>query len=194
MRNAFLSICLLICLSSTCYGLQIAPPWDDWTFPTPGPGIIVQIVPPDDIAAVLVPDGVQSLASHYFDSAERAEIINGTQLRMDISVVTSEWTMGSSWGVEPLSSIVIQSPSNPWLEIAPVVDWIWDGQSDETRTMVFNIPAQVDNPYINLMLITNRGVVDEAGFIYLHNAFLVPEPITAALLGLGSLILVRRRK
>jgi hypothetical protein len=193
MRNAFLSICLLICLSSACYGLQIAPPWDDWTFPTGG-DVVVQIIPPDDIAAVLVPDGVQSLASHYFDSAERAEIINGTQLRMDISVVASEWTMGSSWGVEPLSSILIQSPSNPWLEIAPVVDWIWDGQSDETRTMVFNIPAQGDNLYINLTLITNRGVVDEAGFIYLHNAFLIPEPTTIALLGIGSFVLLGRKR
>ncbi len=193
MSKTFLSICLLICLSSTCYGLQIAPPWDDWTFPDPGPGIIIQIIPPDDIAAVLVPDGWQFLAGHDFDSAERGETRNGTQLKMDISVVASEWTMSAGW-VKPIDMIVVQSSFNSWQEIAPVEEWIWDGQADETRTMVFNIPAQGDVSYLNLTLNTNRGITEEAGFIYLHNAYLVPEPITAALLGLGGLALVRRKK
>ena len=194
MRNAFLSICLLICLSSTCYGLQIAPPWDDWTFPHVDGDVGVLIIPPDDIAAVFVPsDGWQFLAGHDFDSAERAETRNGTQLRMDITVVASEWTMSSGW-VRPIDMIVVQSPSNWWQEIVPVQEWIWDGQADETRTMLFNIPAQGDVSLLNLTLYTNRGMTEQAGLIYLHNAYLVPEPITAALLGLGSLMLIRRKK
>lgn len=99
------------------------------------------------------------------------------RIQIDITLIASEWTIGNGW-VKPIECIVIQTDSGDWQQLDPVETAAWDGASDKTFTVTFEVPAQTPPELTrgSLLIITNYGDVTAAGSFYFDNVRLLgPE-------------------
>lgn len=126
---------------------------------------------------VFVPSGWQKAITRDLtgDANLLAALGKAAQLKVDITLKAKEWNIGTGW-VKAIECIVIQSDMGGWQQIDPADgDTAWDGQSDKTVTVTFDIPAQTppDLTHGNITIITNYDGVTTAGNFYFDNVRLV---------------------
>jgi hypothetical protein len=133
-------------------------------------------------------------------------VYNNYRFSIDISVYADEWTMDTTvgWTTSPTVGLLLNPGSGQWWEMPgisigePAAKYGNPG-ADYTITASWNY-AQYRDQITNfngvckfILKFVDYGYLGNASF-YVDNARLTPEPTTIALLGLGSLALLRRKK
>lgn len=99
------------------------------------------------------------------------------QIKVDITLKAKEWDIGSGW-IKAIEALVIQSDRGGWQQFEPVGagDAVaWDGKTDKTFTITFEIPEQTPPALTQgkVILITSYDGVTTAGNFYYDNVRLM---------------------
>jgi len=127
-----------------------------------------------------------------------ADFQANNEFSIDVTRLAADW-VGSGW-----SNLVVAVQANyGGIQYDKQFDdfgtW-WDGSADLTETITVDYSIDVKQEglglpdWVQICFGQNSGGFDPGGSYYVDNAQLIPEPTTIALLGLGSLALLRRRK
>ena len=139
----------------------------------------------------------QSLAIKL-DAAQKAAFMASDTFSIDMSVAA---TPGITEGYTQLAEVAMNGDGPGWTSVIggnPINFYWWEGRSDETQTLTVDYSAfrdaLINTNYIEIILALNTGG-GAPPEMYFDNAQLtgVPEPATMVLLGLGGLILRRRK-
>jgi PEP-CTERM motif len=191
MSRVIISVCLVLFLVSVSYGdyqldLTTLNSWGPVIVPNPGPG-------GDGIGVVV---GIGGGFIGMVDVPDPAAFANNTKVELDVSVLGSDWQGDNGFQF----GLVVNSDLTGWKQ-ADVGAW-YSGLSgqDFTETVTFDYSAFKTGSscaWAQIGLYQNSysadGSITEAVY-YLDNLRLTPEPATMALMGLGGLALIRRRK
>ncbi len=110
-------------------------------------------------------------------------------ISLDVTMPADEWT-GGGWAQ---LEIISNSEKGGWVSLGA------QGLSLGTNSLAYDYSGVVINPadpggYNEFVVVTNRGGWETEGFTYFDNIQLTPEPATIALLGLGGLALLRKKR
>jgi hypothetical protein len=102
---------------------------------------------------------------------------NTRQIKVDITLKAKEWDIGAGW-IKAIEALVIQDDRGNWQQFDPVGDGdavAWDGKTDKTFTIAFDIPEQTPPPLTQgkIILITSYDGVTTAGNFYFDNVRLL---------------------
>ncbi|MFA5239939.1 MAG: PEP-CTERM sorting domain-containing protein [Phycisphaerae bacterium] len=220
MSRKLIFIVLMFSLISTSYGEYIIGDWensgsgweddglDGWSgtnnelYPgqtvgvTHGVGSLLMIGPTDPcMATSLWYDGGP-------DAGARAAMLGNTHIRIDVTRPMGYWVEDSDPNTVATSTftVVVQGGGPTGGMFGTFQQWDADGLcewngTDETQTIVFDYPEVVDTEYWMQIVITPHveGYA-QSGTYYFDYARIVPEPMTIALLGIGGLGLLRRKR
>jgi len=222
MCRKLVLLCLLAALTSTSYGVDLVigdweddsgDGWIDWG----SKESIAAPASPNDVAAyafyqtvgVTLHDyslGVsqagwgQSLAKQL-NAAERAAFMAGNTFTVDFSVAVEPGDPCAAGWTE-LYEVAMNAAGPGWtaMDGVPACQYYWyTDAAERTTTVVIDYTdfreAITGTDYIEIILVLNTGG-GAPPEMYFDNARLsgVPEPTTIALLGLGSLALLRRKR
>jgi hypothetical protein len=128
---------------------------------------------------------------------------------IDISIFQDEWTMDPTvgWTTSPTVQLLLNPGSGQWWAVSPEFQLgepaakYGNPGADYTKTVTWNLGPLRDQiaDYAGvcklILKMVDYGYLGNASF-YVDNARLIgtPEPTTIALLGLGTLAMLRRKK
>ena len=126
-------------------------------------------------------------------------------LSLDVTWVASEWDDGGSSGAwVNLKELAVNS--NPgWVQyvaddpLNPSYPGSWDPYNwgeVHTRTLTWDLSSydmSTVTDWMQIILAFNSGNLETTGNYYIDNVQLIPEPATMMLLGLGGLVLLRKK-
>lgn len=143
----------------------------------------------------------QSLSIKLQDCDLMDEFWANTELRIDYTVAA-----GTAGGWNEIYKVSLNAEGFGWQDLngdygnpEPIYHYdFWDGSPERTNTAVIDYSQALpdvneDTSYVEFIIALNSG--DGQDEFYFDNARLcIPEPTTIALLGLGGIALIRRRK
>ena len=186
-----ITICLVLTFVSTSYG-ELISSWENdlegWGF-----GFAVE----QYSTSKGVTDGEYSLRLNYEDGgwmqsdeyvcspAEIATLAANNQLSVD---VTTNWSnQQAGWWMK---ATLVLNYAGGWTQSA---EFLVNSEDDNylTTPVFVDYDPTLMTDWAKITMIMNTG---DGGFYYMDNLQATPEPATIALLGLGGLALIRKRK
>ncbi|MFA5238713.1 MAG: PEP-CTERM sorting domain-containing protein [Phycisphaerae bacterium] len=138
------------------------------------------------------------------DYESRAAFMANTTFEVDVTRLTDDWMEDTDPNTVTMSTFIITiwggGPAGGF-NVQPVGLCPWNGE-DSTQTLSFDYADAIVASggmldagwYMEIEIGTQNVGWEEGGVYYLDNARIVPEPMTIALLGIGGLGLLRRKR
>jgi hypothetical protein len=172
MSRLIISVCLVLFLVSTGYGNMVILPDPGWAVGPIGFGTLGQV------------------------NLNPADFMANTKISVDVTSLSADWPgdTGFQFG------FALNSDLTGWQEKADCTPWWNSADGDRTIMATFDygaFKAGSSCTWAQATFIENSYSTDDLNSqctLYLSNLRLTPEPATMALMGLGGLALIRRKK
>ena len=213
MSKKLISLCFVVALLGTSYGATVIGNWENWhngwidwgngkliSDPCNMPskyqyeGEVGDTLQDTSLHVIQAGWG-QSLAIKLQNNGFVDEFLANDHLIFDYTVKA-----GTAGGWNEIYQVYVNAPT--WgftgLGTAPIFHYnFWNGSGERTTTVVLDYSAAKaamgPTPgYVEIIFALNSG--DGQNDFYFDKAMLIPEPATIALLGLGGLLLRRRKR